>query len=112
MPIELSMPPAVSLTRGVGLPALSLGETLLMTSAPSRLKSSASAYSMAKQPEAGITGLRSETSPTLTLRSAKFHLPDHVADREDRAFAAHPQELLVAVVVEQAHARQAHAHAA
>src|SRR5690606_31661980 len=111
MPMELSMPLGVSATRGVGLPARLLGDTLLITSAPRLLKSSASEYSMAKQPDAGMTGLRSCRSPTLTLSLAKLHLPDDVAYRKNRPFAADAQELLIAPLgVEQAHTGQADAH--
>src|SRR5690606_41440456 len=95
MPMELSMPPVVSDTRGVGLPARVLGDTLFMTSAPRLLKSRASAYSIAKHPEAGMTGLRRDRSPTLTLRLAKFHLPHDIADGKYGPFTAYPQKLLV-----------------
>src|SRR5690606_39306365 len=111
MPMELSMPLGVSATRGVGLPARLLGDTLLITSAPRLLKSSASEYSMAKQPDAGMTGLRSFRSPTLTLSLAKFDLPDDVAYRENRPFATDPQKLLVALGgVEQAHTGKTDTH--
>src|SRR6266404_8151110 len=112
MPIELSMPLNVSATRGVGLPARHFGETLLITSAPRRFRSSASRYSIAKQPDAGITGLRRIRSPTRTVRLDKIHLPDHVANGKHGPLAAHAKELLVAIAIEHAHTRQANAHAA
>src|SRR4051812_12944229 len=112
MPMELSIPASVSVTRGTGLPMRRFGVTLLVTSAPSRPKSIAAAYSCAKQPEAGMTGFLRITDPMRTARftSTKLHLPGDRAQREHRAFAAYAAEHLVAVLVEQTHARQAHAH--
>src|SRR2546428_14100417 len=112
MPMEFNMPASVSATRGTGLPMRRFGVTLFVTSAPRRPRSIALAYSCAKQPDAGMTGFFRIRDPTLTRRSAKLHLPGDGAEREHRAFAAHPAEDLFAILVEQAHARQAHAHRA
>src|SRR5437868_11346315 len=112
MPIELSIPASVSATRGTGLPMRRLGVTLFVTSAPRRARSMALAYSCAKQPEAGMTGFLRMRDPMLTLVSTKLHLPGHCAEWEYRSLAAHAAEHLLAVLVEQAHARQAHAHGA
>src|SRR5690242_19379583 len=59
-PIEFSMPPGVSATRGWGLPRRGSMVTPLETMAPSALMSKCFANSkpQLKQPEAGITGLR------------------------------------------------------
>src|ERR1043166_2203554 len=112
MPIEFSIPASVSATRGTGLPMRRLGVTLLVTSAPRRARSIALAYSCAKQPEAGITGFFRIREPTLTRRPAKFPLPRHGAERNHRPFAADAAEYFLAVLVEQAHARQADPHGA
>src|SRR5688572_5042833 len=112
MPIEFSMPAAVSATRGTGLPMRRFGVTLFVTTAPRRARSMAAAYSCAKQPEAGMTGFLRMSEPMLTFMSAKLHLPGDGAEREHRTFAAYPPEHLAAVPVEKAHARQAHAHRA
>ena len=59
-PIELSMPAGVSTVRGVGLPSRASGVTVLVTMAPSRLRSTRSRYSSPnpKVPEAVSTGER------------------------------------------------------
>src|SRR5688572_8356762 len=112
MPIEFSMPAAVSATRGTGLPMRRFGVSLLVTTAPRRARSMAAAYSCAKQPEAGMTGFFRMSDPTLTFMSAKLHLPGDRTEREHRTLAAYPPEDLAAVLVEKAHAREAHAHGA
>src|ERR1700745_3713747 len=68
-PIELIMPPSTSAARGGGLPARNSRDTVLATSAPSRLRSITWARSVEKQPDAGITGFFSVTAPILTLIS-------------------------------------------
>src|SRR5688500_985069 len=112
MPIELSMPASVSATRGTGLPMRRFGVTLLVTSAPRRPRSIASAYSCAKQPDAGITGFFSRRLPTVTPKSATLHLSSHGPEGKPRALAAYAPEYLAARLVEQAHAGKAHAHGA
>src|SRR2546423_15324339 len=100
MPMELSMPASVSVTRGTGLPVRRFGVTPFGTSAPGRPRSMALAYSCAKQPEAGMTGFLSIREPIRTPRftSAKLPLPGDRAQREHRAFAAYAAEHLVAVL--------------
>src|SRR5262249_32443120 len=66
-PIELIMPPSTSAARGGGLPARNSRDTVLATSAPSRLRSITWARSVEKQPDAGITGFFQVTAPILTL---------------------------------------------
>src|SRR6185503_18318507 len=112
MPIEFSIPASVSATRGTGLPIRRLGVTLFVTTAPRRERSIASAYSCAKHPEAGMTGLFSSREPTETLRSAKLDLAGDGCDREHGAFAAYPAKHLLFALVEQAHAGQADPHGA
>ncbi len=70
-PIEFSMPDAVSAIRGVSLPAHGSNDTPFVTSAPSRDKSTKSAYSRpdANVPEAVRTGERSSSEPMRTLMS-------------------------------------------
>src|SRR5215212_10208923 len=108
MPIELSIPASVSATRGTGLPMRRFGVTLFVTTAPRRERSIASAYSWAKQPEAGMTGFFSSSDPIETRRSAKLDLAGDGFDSEHGAFAAYPAENLVVAFLEQAHARQAY----
>ena len=49
-PIELIMPPSTSDTRGGGLPVRNSRDTVLATSAPSRLRSITCARSVEKRP--------------------------------------------------------------
>src|SRR3954464_2454670 len=116
MPMEFSMPASVSATRGTGLPMRRFGVTLLVTSAPRRARSIASAYSCAKQPEAGITGFFRSRVPMRTAkstpRSTKLHLSRDGCERKHRSFAAHAAEDLGVALVEQAHAGKAYAHGA
>src|SRR3954468_17901456 len=98
MPMELSMPCATSLTRGIALPLRSFGETLLVTSAPRRPRSKTLPNSYEKQPDAGMTGFLSVSAPTLTDRSttlvsacgasAMHPRAVHLLHVEHRAFAA------------------------
>ena len=60
--------------------------------------------SIAKQPDAGITGLRKFSSPTRAFKLAKFHLPNHLADGKHWAFATDAKEFAVTVAIEQPHA--------
>ncbi len=62
-------PPGRSTIRGSGLPARSSRLIVLVTKAPSRLKSFAFSSPSAKAPQAGITGLRRVSPPILTERS-------------------------------------------
>ena len=55
-PIELIMPHSSSATRGGGLPMRYSRDTVLATSAPSRLTSITCATSVEKQPDAGMIG--------------------------------------------------------
>ena len=70
-PIELSMPLAVSAIRGLALPGHGPSDTPLVTTAPSRERSTKSANSRpeAKVPDAVTTGLRSSSEPRRTLMS-------------------------------------------
>ena len=72
-PMALSMPPYTSATRGVGLPSQGTSDTPLVTTAPSRLRSTKSAYSIPDPnvPDAVITGFFSSIPAILT---AKFIL--------------------------------------
>src|SRR5918999_6011480 len=112
MPMEFSIPQSVSATRGTGLPMRRLGVTLFVTTAPSRARSMAFAYSCAKQPDAGITGFLRISEPIRTFMSAKLHLPGHCAERKHGSFAAYPAKEALAVLVEKPHAGEAHPHGA
>ena len=68
IPIELIRPPGRSTTRGSGLPARSSRVMVLVTKAPSRLKSITLSRPSANVPEAGITGLASVRPPTRTRK--------------------------------------------
>lgn len=67
--MALISPPGRSTIRGSGLPARSSRVIVLVTKAPSRLKSFTFSSLSAKAPQAGITGLRRVSSPILTKRS-------------------------------------------
>src|SRR4026207_1214437 len=77
-PMELIMPHSSSATRGGGLPMRYSRDTVLATSAPSRLMSTTCALSVEKAPEAGMIGFFRLTLPILTERSTIPHTP---ADR-------------------------------
>src|SRR5579859_4079694 len=112
MPMEFSIPASVSATRGTGLPMRRFGVTLLVTTAPRRARSIASAYSCAKQPEAGITGFFSSSVPMRTPSSTKLHLAGDCRYGKHGSFAADAPEDLGVALVEQAHAREADPHRA
>src|SRR4051812_5591240 len=105
------MPEWVSAMRGTGLPIRFLGVTLFVTSAPSLPRSIASAYSYAKQPEAGMTGFLRTSEPMRTLRStllsAKLHLPRNGSNGKYGSLAADATEYLACVLVEKTHAGEA-----
>src|SRR4051794_19687259 len=69
MPTELRAPGPMSGRRGAALPDLGAVKTVLVTSAPSWCSGTRGASSGPKQPDAGITGLRSRRGPSGTDRS-------------------------------------------
>ena len=68
-PIELIMPHSSSATRGGGLPMRNSRDTVLATSAPSRLMSITWARSVENAPEAGMIGFFRVTFPIFTVMS-------------------------------------------
>src|SRR3546814_6526035 len=76
MPITLMRLPGRSTTRGNGFPARSSRVIVLVTKAPSRLKSITFSSPSAKVPEAGMTGLRKRSAPTFTGTSQEGLLTD------------------------------------
>src|SRR5471032_3384513 len=69
MPMAFIMPSGSSQTRGMGLPVRISLVIVLVTRAPSWLKSSRWVNSSAKVPDAGITGFFRRSRPTFTLKS-------------------------------------------
>ena len=80
-PIALSIPPYVSITRGVGLPSQGTLATPLVTTAPRQFRSTNSEYSIPEPnvPDAVITGFLNST-PAIVTFVFFIRYPPHLPD--------------------------------